>query len=86
MVASGIFFPRLTAGLGVTILGGRELYRIGYMSKDGPTSKIRELGAVPLNIAELFLVLSLSFVFLRYQTGFFLGNRKSIRYLTKSAY
>lgn len=40
----GMFFPRATAALGVTVLGGRELYRYGYMTPEGPNSKIREYG------------------------------------------
>ena len=30
---SGIFFPRFVAGMGLTVIAGRELYRIGYTSK-----------------------------------------------------
>ena len=33
---NGLFFPRLTAGLGTVVLAGRELYRVGYMSPEGP--------------------------------------------------
>lgn len=62
----GFFFPRTAVGLGSVVLGGRELYRYGYMTPDGPNSKIREYGAIPLNIAEALLVASVSFIFMRY--------------------
>ena len=75
---NGVFFPRFTAGLGAVVLVGRELYRIGYMSPEGPTSQIREYGAYPLNFSELLVVMSLSFVFLRYQFGGFISRRKLI--------
>jgi len=83
---NGIFFPRLTVGLGAVVLVGRELYRTGYMSLEGPTSKIREYGAYPLNIAEALGVLSVSFVFLRYQFGGFASRRRIVRYFTHSQY
>ena len=83
---NGLFFPRLTAGLGIVVLGGRELYRIGYMSPEGPVSKIREYGAYPLNIGELLAVFSLSFVFLRYQFGGWANRRRIVRYFTMSRY
>ena len=60
--ASGIFFPRFVAAMGGTIIAGRELYRIGYTSPEGPTSKIREMGAIPLNAAELLILGSVAFV------------------------
>ena len=72
--------------MGGVVLVGRELYRVGYMSAEGPTSKIREAGAIPLNIAELFCALGVSFVFLRYQFGGFFSRRKLIQSLTKSKY
>ena len=83
---NGFFFPRITLGLGGVVLGGRELYRIGYMSNEGPTSKIREYGAMPLNIAELFALLSVSFVFIRYQFGGLVRNRNFFKKLTQSKY
>ena len=83
---NGIFFPRLTVGLGAVVIAGRELYRAGYMSPEGPTSKIREYGAYPLNIAEALGVLSVSFVFLRFRFGGFVSRRRSVRYFTHSQY
>ena len=56
LLIGGLFFPRLATGLGSTILVGRELYRFGYMSPDGPNSHIREAGAIPLNIAEIIML------------------------------
>jgi len=83
---NGLFFPRLTAGLGAVVLVGRELYRIGYMSPEGPVSTIREYGAYPLNISELLAVFALSFVFLRHQFGGFVNRRRIVRYFTMSRY
>ena len=59
VLISGIFRPKTTSFLTMIIISGRELYRAGYLSKDGPNSKIRELGAYPLNIAGIILILSL---------------------------
>ena len=56
----------MTAALGTIVLGGRELYRIGYMSPEGPTSKIREMGAYPLNVAELLMLFSVTSIFFSY--------------------
>ena len=56
------------------------------MSLEGPTSKIREYGAYPLNIAEALGVLSVSFVFLRYQFGGMASRRRIVRYFTHSQY
>jgi len=81
---NGIFFPRMTAGLCGVVFVGRELYRIGYMSKDGPNSKIREIGAIPLNVSELFLTLSVVFCLLRYQFGGFVSRRRIVQYFSKS--
>ena len=83
---NGLFFPRITAGLGLVVLGGRELYRMGYMSPQGPTSEIREYGAYPLNISELLAGLSVAFIFIRYQFGGFVSRRKVVQYFTKSKY
>ena len=80
----GVFVPRITAGLGLVVIGGRELYRFGYMSPEGPTSKIREQGAYPLNISELLLASGVLFMFLRYQFGGFVSRRKLIQRLTMS--
>eukprot|EP00349_Pseudokeronopsis_sp_Brazil_P009045 CAMPEP_0202973006 /NCGR_PEP_ID=MMETSP1396-20130829/45108_1 /ASSEMBLY_ACC=CAM_ASM_000872 /TAXON_ID= /ORGANISM="Pseudokeronopsis sp., Strain Brazil" /LENGTH=88 /DNA_ID=CAMNT_0049704319 /DNA_START=97 /DNA_END=359 /DNA_ORIENTATION=+ len=42
---SGLYFPRTVLSFGAVVLCGRELYRFGYMTPDGPNSHIRELGA-----------------------------------------
>jgi hypothetical protein len=78
MLLNGLFFPKFTASLGLVVFAGRELYRYGYMTKEGPNSKIREMGAYPLNIAEMLIALGLCFVFVRYQFGPFFGRRKLI--------
>jgi hypothetical protein len=85
-LVGGIFFPRFTVGCTSTVLVGRELYRRGYLSKDGPNSFVRELGAIPLNVAELLLVLSLGVVWLKYKTGAFFLRRKFIRRFTWTHY
>ena len=82
LLVNGFFFPRITAALGSVVLGGRELYRVGYMSPEGPTSKIREMGAMPLNIAELLMLLSMTGIFIRYQFGGLLRNRNFYKRLT----
>ena len=56
------------------------------MSKDGPNSKLRELGAYPLNIAEIFMILSLGLVYLKYKTGAFFLRRKIVKRLTWTTY
>ena len=76
MLTTGLFFPKMTAGLGLVVLAGRELYKYGYMTKDGPNSFIRELGAFPLNVSEFLITLSLGFMYLRYRTGPLLKKRK----------
>ena len=58
LLCSGFFFPRFATALGSVVLVGRELYRAGYMSPDGPNSHIREAGAIPLNIAEMLITVS----------------------------
>ena len=63
---SGIFFPRLTTGFGIIILFGRELYRYGYMTNEGPNSLIREIGAYALNISEILVAFLLCGVAFRY--------------------
>ena len=85
-LVGGIFFPRFISGCTSVVLVGRELYRFGYMSKDGPNSKIRELGAYPLNIAEIFMILSLGAVYLKYKTGAFFLRRKVVRRFTHTTY
>lgn len=83
---TGIFFPRFTFGCTSVVLVGREFYRFGYLSKDGPNSRIREMGAYPLNIAELMLILSLGAVYLKYKTGAFFLRRKFVRRFTWTIY
>ena len=78
MLVNGLFFPKLTTTFGMIILVGREFYRYGYMTNDGPNSHIRELGAIPLNVAELLIASSLIFVFARYRVGPFLKRIKFI--------
>ena len=78
MMVSGMFFPKFAASMGLVIFCGRELYRYGYMTPDGPNSWIREAGAIPLNIAELLLVISVGTLFSRYMAGSFFSNRKFV--------
>ena len=75
---NGIFFPRITAAMGGVVLVGRELYRYGYMTKQGPNSGIRELGAIPLNVAEFLVVGCLLFTYGRYKMGPFFSRRKIV--------
>jgi len=63
---NGMFFPRMTASLCGIVIGGREIYRIGYMSKDGPNSKVREYGAGSLNVSEILICLSVVFCVARF--------------------
>ena len=78
--------PRFTAAMATVVLFGRELYRFGYLTKEGPSSKIRELGAVPLNAAEFFVIGSVScYLFKRWSGGFF-SRRKLVRRFTTTAY
>ena len=76
---TGLFFPRFVTAMGGTVLVGRELYRTGYTSSDGPTSKIREMGAIPLNIAELLVLGAGFFVYARFAGGPFIWRRKFIK-------
>ena len=84
LLVGGAFTPRLSASLGIVVLIGRELYRYGYMTNEGHTSKIREAGAIPLNAAEFFMILGVGVLALRYFFGPFLGRRKFIRRFTWS--
>uniref|UniRef100_A0A7S3FVC5 Uncharacterized protein n=1 Tax=Strombidium rassoulzadegani TaxID=1082188 RepID=A0A7S3FVC5_9SPIT len=86
LIANGVFFPRITLTFASIVLVGRELYRVGYLSDDGPTSKIREVGAIPLNITELLLALSVFFLSIRYRTGPFFARRKFVQRFTKTPY
>mmetsp|Transcript_5909 Transcript_5909/g.4217 ORF Transcript_5909/g.4217 Transcript_5909/m.4217 type:complete len:156 (+) Transcript_5909:248-715(+) len=65
LLVSGAFMPRFTLAMGCTYVTGRELYRIGYTSNEGANSKIREMGALPLNAAGLFLILAISSIYFR---------------------
>lgn len=56
------------------------------MSKDGPNSNIREMGAYPLNITELLIMLGLSSIFIRYKGGDFIKRRKIIQRITMSKF
>lgn len=67
--------------MGSVIIVGRELYRWGYLSKDGPNSHIRELGAIPLNAAEIFLVLGFASLYFRMRYEGLLRNRKLFKRL-----
>ena len=67
----GIFKPRLAASVAGVVFVGREFYRIGYLTKEGPSSVIREIGAVPVNVSEIFLILGISSIYLRRRFGSF---------------
>ena len=86
MLLNGIFFPKFTATMGCIVFVGRELYRYGYMSKDGPNSTIRELGAVPLNAAEFLIIGGLLFTMSRYMFGPFIARRKIVQRFTTTPY
>ena len=45
LITNGIFFPKISATMGAVIFVGRELYRYGYSSNEGPNSKFVERGA-----------------------------------------
>lgn len=81
-LVAGIFLPRFTVGCVGTIIIGRELYRYGYLTNEGANSAIRELGAYPLNIAEMFLIMSLGLVYFKYKMGAFFLRRRVVRYFT----
>ena len=68
------------------MLIGRELYRFGYLTKEGPSSRIREAGAIPLNAAGFFLIGGAALSVLKRQTGGFFARRKSVRYFTTTHY
>lgn len=76
VLVSGVFQPQTTALLTSTVIVGRELYRMGYLSKDGPNSQIRELGAYPLNIAEIVMIMGLGSIWFRKRYVGLLKNRK----------
>lgn len=77
VLLGGIFRPRFTLALTSVVIAGRCLYTAGYMSNEGPNSKIREMGAIPLNVAEICLILGLgALVFKNTYTLGLLKNRK----------
>ena len=65
LFVQGIFMPRFTVAMAAVTLVGREFYRFGYIDKDGPSSKVREIGAVSLNAAGIFLAISAAMVVLK---------------------
>ena len=65
LFVQGIWMPRFATGMAGVMLIGRELYRFGYLDKDGPSSKVREAGAIPLNAAGVFLIGSMAFFVLK---------------------
>ena len=78
--------PRFTASMAAVMLVGREFYRFGYLDKNGPSSKVREVGAVALNAAGIFVTLSAVMVVLKRQTGGFFSRRKFVRRFTHTFY
>ena len=86
LLFQGVFTPRFAAAMGGVMLLGRELYRFGYLDKDGPSSKVREMGAVPLNAAGFFLIGATTFAVLKRQTGGFFSRRKTVRRFTMTHY
>ena len=84
ILVGGLFFPKFCATMGGVVIIGRELYRAGYMTKHGPNSTIRELGAVPLNIAEILVIGSLTIIGIKYFTGPFFSRRKLVKRFTMS--
>jgi hypothetical protein len=83
-LVGGMFAPRFTVACASVVLVGRSLYAYGYFSKYGPTSHIREMGAITLNVAEILLIGSLFTTFLRYKTGTFFTNRKIYKRFTQT--
>ena len=84
LLVGGIFTPRFSSAMGLTVFVGRELYRYGYMTNEGANSHIRELGAIPLNAAEVFMILGVGALALKYFFGPFLGRRRLIKRFTMS--
>lgn len=39
LLSSGVFFPKISAGLGVVFIAGRELYARGYRSEKGAPAR-----------------------------------------------
>ena len=76
ILIGGLFRPRFTLAMAGVIIVGRGLYNYGYMSKEGPNSRIREAGAIPLNAAEFFLTIGmLTLIFKHTSTLGLLKNR-----------
>lgn len=86
LFVQGVFMPRFAAGMAATMLVGREFYRFGYLDKQGPSSHVREVGAVALNAAGFFLITASAFYILKRQTGGFFSRRKFVRYWTHGHY
>ena len=84
LLVGGLFMPRVFGVMGATVIIGRELYRYGYMTNDGPNSRIREAGAIPLNAAEFFMMLAVGGLALQYFLGPFFGRRNLVKRLTMS--
>ena len=59
----GVFRPRSTVVMAGIVVVGRELYSFGYNTREGPYSKVREMGAYPLNIAEILMIISFGQLF-----------------------
>ena len=78
--------PRFAAAMAGTMLVGREFYRFGYLTNEGATSKIREAGAIPLNLAGVLLTGSIAMFIFKRQTGGFFSRRKTVRRFTTNAY
>ena len=58
MLLAGLFYPKVVAALGVSMLVGREMYLNGYL-KEGPNSKIRFAGGVAVVIPEIMILIFL---------------------------
>ena len=82
LMVQGAFMPRFATAMASMMLVGREFYRFGYLNKDGPSSIVREMGAVPLNAAGFLLIGSFAFLAAKRRTGDFFSRRKSVRYFT----
>ena len=86
LLVGGLFNARFVASMAGVVLIGREFYRFGYLSKQGPNSAIREAGAIPLNVAEISMACALSLVYLKYRVGPFFARRKFVQRFTKTRY
>ena len=84
MFVGGLFQPLFTIAMQSIVIVGRELYRFGYLTKDGPNSWIRELGAIPLNAAEVMLILGFSSIWFRHRFQGMIKNRKFVKKFTHS--